>query len=174
MKSSPITLALTCVLTFCLGPQVHAADAGMITPADRTFVHKVGLGGMFEVDASRLAQKKGQSKDVRDFSANEIKDHVKVNSELAKIASAEGLEVPAHRDVTFQKRLDDLGRQSGEAFDRAYLQSMAKIHDGDEALFLEEARGTQDARLKAFAAKTAKIVKGHIDMLHAIEAKGMK
>jgi putative membrane protein len=172
----PSLTTLACLLTapvlalsLCL--TARAADAGLVSPADRTFVHKVGLGGMYEVDASKVAQDKGTSQDVKDFSANEIKDHVQVNDELKSIATTKGIDVPAQADAKFQKMLDELRGKSGSAFDAAYLKSMAKIHDGDEALFVKESKTTKDPELKAFAAKTAKIVKGHIDLLQGYKAK---
>jgi putative membrane protein len=175
MNSSSFT-TFACLLTASLlalsiSPTARAADASLVSSADRTFVHKVGLGGMYEVDASKIAQDKGTSQNVKDFSANEITDHVKVNDELKSIATSKGIDVPSEPDAKFQKMLDDLKGKSGGAFDAAYLKSMAKIHDGDEALFVKESKTTKDPELQAFAAKTAKIVKGHIDMLHGYKAK---
>jgi putative membrane protein len=176
---TPSSKILACLftapfLTLCLCPRVYASDPSMITAADRTFVHKVGLGGMFEVDASQLAQQKGVSQDVKDFAANEIKDHTMVNDNLKAVATSKGIEVPAQRDAKFGKMYDSLNGKSGEAFDKAYIQDMAKLHDGDEALFVKESKTSKDADMSTFAAKSAKIVKGHIDVLHTIESQGVK
>ena len=129
---------------------------------------------MFEVDAGKVALKKGRSQEVKDFAANEIKDHDGVNDGLKTVATAKGIAVPEHRDAKFQKMYDSLTSKSGEAFDQAYIQAMAKLHDGDEALFVKESETAQDPDLKAFAAKSARIVQGHIDRLHVIESKGVK
>ena len=51
---------------------------------------------------------------------------------------------------------------------------MAKLHDGDEALFVKESQTSRNADMRDFAAKSAVTCKGHIDMLHGIEAKGVK
>jgi putative membrane protein len=177
MKSSPVTavrfLAIP-FLTLACCFRLHAADASMTTAADRAFVHKVGLGGMFEVDAGKLAQEKGVSQDVKDFGANEVKDHDEVNDGLKSVADSMGIAVPEHRDAKFQKMYDSLSAKSGEAFDQAYIQGMIKLHDGDEALFVKESKTTKNPDMQAFAAKSAKIVKGHIDTLHEIESKGVK
>jgi putative membrane protein len=169
-----ISVLLPALLALSLVSRAHAADTSLITSADRTFVHKVGLGGMFEVDSSKLAQEKGVSQEVKDFSANEIKDHDGVNARLKEVATAKGIAVPEQRDAKFAKMYDSLEGKSGEAFDQAYIKMMAKLHDGDEALFVKESKTTKDPDMRAFAAKSAAIVKGHIDMLHTIEAKGVK
>jgi putative membrane protein len=177
MKSSPIALAclLTAPLLILAGsPNAHAADASMTASADRTFVQKVGQGGMFEVDAGKLAQEKGVSQDVKDFGANEVKDHTGVNDGLKSVADSMGIAVPEHRNTKFQKMYDSLEAKSGEAFDQAYIQGMIKLHDGDEALFVKESKTSKNPDMQAFAAQSATIVKGHIDVLHEIEAKGVK
>ena len=102
----------------------------MATSADRTFVHKVGLGGMFEVDSSKLAQEKGVSQEVKDFSANEIKDHDEVNGGLKIVAASMGIAVPEHRDAKFGKMYDSLKSKSGEAFDKEYIRTWRSCTTG--------------------------------------------
>jgi putative membrane protein len=176
MNPSSRTLTVlftTSLLALSLGSQARAADTSMTTFADRTFVHKVGLGGMFEVDAGKMAQEKGSSQAVKDFGANEVKDHTVVNDGLKSVADSMGIAVPEHRDAKFQKMYDSLESKSGTAFDKAYVQAMAKLHDGDEALFVKESKTTKNPDMQAFAAKSAATVEGHIDVLHNIEAKGV-
>jgi putative membrane protein len=67
--------------------------------------------------------------------------------------------------------VDDLKAKSGKDFDTAYLKAMTKGHDMTDALFQKEASSGQDPDLKAFAAKTDKVVKMHIAMLKDIKSK---
>ena len=69
--------AVACLLacgTLAAG-SAHAATAG-----DRAFVAKVGQGGMFEVEAGKLAEGKAAAVDVRDFATMEVHDHTRASA----------------------------------------------------------------------------------------------
>ncbi len=138
----------------------------MVTSADRTFAHKVGLGGMFEVDSSQLALQKAQAQAVKDFAANEVKEHTAVGDRLKSICAEKGIDVPARRDAKFQKMYDALQAKSGSNFDKLYLEDMKAVHHTDGGLFAKEADTTKDPDLKSFAANTTQIVKRHIKVLN--------
>ncbi len=137
----------------------------MVTTADRTFAHKVGLGGMFEVDSSKLALEKAQAQPVKDFAANEVREHTAVGDRLKSICAAKGIDVPSQRDAKFQKMYDALEAASGTDFDKLYIKDMKAVHHTDGGLFAKEADTTKDADLKSFASDTAQIVQRHIKVL---------
>jgi putative membrane protein len=125
---------------------------------------------MYEVEASKIAAQKATAQDVKDLAVMEIHDHELVNRDLRKIAASEGTEVPLQLNSTFQQRIAQLKSNSGAAFDAAYINDMAQIHDMDEKLFAREAvEGSIDFKL--FAAKTDAIVKRHIGAIHGMDAK---
>jgi putative membrane protein len=93
-----------------------------------------------------------------------------VGQKLRSIASANGVDLPTQLNVNFQKRVDRLSGLSRAAFDEAYLQEMGKIHALDSAAFTQEAKTGQNVDLKAFAAKTVRIVERHIGALHGTDA----
>ena len=169
MKSTIFFLCSSIALwAFPFTPSLSAAD--MASPTDSAFVGKVSQGGMYEVEASKIAAQKATAQDVKDLAVMEIHDHELVNRELRKIAASEGTDVPLQLNSTFQQRLAQLKSNSGTAFDAAYINDMAQIHDMDEKLFAREAvEGSSD--FKAFAAKTDLIVKRHIGAIHGTDAK---
>jgi len=63
----------------------RAAPAGTATEAlnqeDQTFVKEAGIGGMAEVELSKLAQK-SENADVKSFADRMIRDHTAANQEL--------------------------------------------------------------------------------------------
>jgi putative membrane protein len=147
---------------------LSAADVAFST--DNAFVAKVSQGGMYEVEASKIAAQKATAQDVKDLAVMDVHDHDLVNRELRKIAASEGIDVPPQLNAAFQQRLAQLKSNSGTAFDAAYINNMAQIHDMDEKLFAREAvEGSSD--FKAFAAKTDLIVKRHIGAIHGTDAK---
>lgn len=142
--------------------------AGDVSTADKTFAAKVSQGGMYEVEASKVAAEKATAQDVRDLANSEIHDHELVNHELLQIANADGVNVARQLNAQFQQRLDTLRNTSATQFDVAYANDMAQIHDMDEKLFAKEAvEGS--GNFKAFAAKTDLIVKRHIGAIHGAD-----
>ena len=139
-------------------------DADPASAADKTFTGMVSQGGMYEVEASKVAEQKAVAQNVKDVASSEVHDHELVNRKLKKIATAAGIEVAGQLNSTFQQRLEKLKSASGAAFDAAYISDMQQIHDKDEKLFAKEAtEGSGD--FKPFAAETDVIVKRHIGAL---------
>ena len=164
MPASPSASAL-------LAPGMLAASAGLAsaaaTPADRAFVAKVSQGGMFEVQAGRLADQKGSTPDIRDFGAMEAHDHTPVGDKLKAISDREGISFGAELNPDFAGKLARLKSLSGPAFDKVYMEQTSAIHAGDGAAFAKEAAEGGSADFRAFAAETYKIVQRHIGAIHA-------
>jgi putative membrane protein len=140
----------------------HASDA------DKAFVAKVSQGGMYEVEASKLAEQRAAAADVKDIATTEVHDHEGVNKRLKTIAESAGLAVAPELNSMFASRLAKLGAVKSEDFDAAYIDDMKQIHDKDEKLFAKEAEeGT--GQFKAFAHETDQIVKRHIGALHGTD-----
>jgi putative membrane protein len=169
MKSAVFVLCSSVALwVFPFAPSLSAAD--MASPMDRAFAGKVSQGGMYEVEASKIAAQKATAQDVKDLAIMDIHDHDLVNHELRKIAASEGIDGPLQLNAAFQQRLAQLKSNSSTAFDAAYINDMSQIHDMDEKLFAREAvEGSSD--FKAFAAKTDLIVKRHIGAIHGTDIK---
>jgi putative membrane protein len=137
--------------------------------ADKVFVGKVSQGGMYEVEASKVAGEKASAPDVKDLAVMEVHDHDLVNRELKKIATEKGIPVSPALNATFQQRLEKLKSTSGPGFDAAYIADMEEIHDNDQKLFAKEAMEGSD-KFKTFAYQTDLIVKRHIGALHGLDA----
>ncbi|ADW67718.1 DUF4142 domain-containing protein [Granulicella tundricola] len=156
-----LTLAATLLTTSTL----LAAPA---SDNDKAWQAKVSQGGMYEVEASKLATQKATAQDVKDLAVMEVHDHELVGAELKRLSLAAGLPFPSTLNPEFQQRLAKLkSNPAGPAFDAAYLEDMKQIHDKDEKLFAQESNDGSPA-FKPFAAQTDRIVKRHIGALHAV------
>jgi putative membrane protein len=136
--------------------------------ADKIFVGNVSQGGMYEVEASKVAEQKAVAPDVKDTANTEVHDHQLVGAELKRIATKTGIPIAATLNAEFQQRLDKLKSVSGSAFDAAYIADMEAIHDKDEKLFAKEAM-EGSGNFKTFAHQTDLIVKRHIGSLHGLD-----
>lgn len=138
---------------------------------DMDFASKAAVGGMAEVEFGKLAQEKGTNAKVKEFAAMMVTDHGKANSELMAIAASKNMTLPASLDDEHMKKQQELQSKSGMAFDKAYVAAMVEGHNKTLTLMQDAAQNCKDSELKAFAAKTAPVVKAHLDMITKIQAE---
>ncbi len=162
------TAVLTGVICASLATlRVAAEPAPTASPADQAFVAKVSQGGLYEVEAGRVAAAKGTSAFVRDFGTLESHDHESVNSGLKRIAAATGVTITPGLNAEFSARLAKLKAVPVAQFNGFYIDDMKGIHNKDEGLFVQESQDGSDA-YKTFAHETAVLVKAHLGWLNTI------
>jgi putative membrane protein len=164
MRSIALSIAV-----FALSPSALPQSANPALEADKLFVGKVSQGGMYEVEASKLAQQKATAPDVIDLAVMEVHDHTLVNNGLVKVAAEENIPIASALNTAFQQRLQALQSKSGAEFEAAYLADMEQIHAMDEKLFAKEAIDGSE-NFQPFARQTDLIVKRHIGAFHALDA----
>lgn len=138
---------------------------------DTTFVNKAATGGMAEVELGQLASEKASNAKVKDFALMMITDHNKANDELRTIADAKNIMLPHTLDAKHAQIKADLMSKNGTEFDKAYVKAMVEGHQKTLALMEEGTVKNKDSALKEFAAKTAPVVKHHLDMIMKIQSE---
>jgi putative membrane protein len=140
----------------------HQKEAvGDSTGADpATFVKKAAIGGMTEVEASKLAVAKAQDSQLRSFAQKMVTDHTAANEELKSLAKKKGWMVPTSLDAEHQAALQKLSSKSGADFDAAYSKQMMQDHEKTVKLFKGGAQSS-DADLAAWAQKTLPTLQQH-------------
>src|SRR2546423_14739308 len=134
-----------------------------LSAKDKSFMKEAAQGGMMEVDMGKMAQQKGKSADVKKIGSTMVADHSKANAELMAIAKKKG--VGLSKEKAKMKHLNDAN------FDKDYIDAMVKDHEEDLTAFQAEAKNGSDADVKAFASKTSAVIKKHLDMVKAAQAK---
>jgi putative membrane protein len=132
------------------------------------FVDKATVGGLFEVESSKLADTAAQDATVKDFAHIMVTDHTAANTKLGAIASEQQLDVPGALDTKHQAILDKLNAAKGGSFDQAYVQVQRDAHDEAVSLFEDYAQDGDNASLKTFATETLPTLKMHQDKVEAI------
>lgn len=146
---------------------VRGVAAASASEADRAFAAKVSQGGLYEVEAGRVAAAKGQTAVVKDFGVLETHDHEGVNAGLKGIAGQTGVSIQPGLNAEFTARLNKLKAVPAGQFDAYYVADMKQIHNNDEGLFVKESQeGT--AAYQAFAHGTAVLVKAHLGWLDTL------
>ena len=171
MKYLIAPIALACAF---LGTAIASQDKprpGEKPPsADAPFIGAAAMDGMAEVEHGRLATQNASSPDVKQFAQRMVDDHSKAGDELKQLA--------VKKEVTLATTLDDQHRATqhklaslkGAAFDKAYMDHMAKAHLKAVALFQQEAKEGQDPDIKAWAAKTLPTLQDHLKVASVINA----
>jgi putative membrane protein len=146
-----------------------AHHAGAMSTQD--FVKHAAQGGMAEVSLGKLAADKATDPDVKQFAQRMVDDHSKANEELTNLATAKGMQPPPSPDAQQQALMDRLGKLSGPAFDRAYMQAMVGDHNHDVSEFRTFAQRGTDPDVKAWAAKTLPTLEEHQQLAKTTAAK---
>ena len=163
MKANAFALAATVLAGLCAG---HAGAA--VSKADQEFFTKAASGGMFEVEAGKLAESKGSDAGVKSFGSMLVKDHGAANDELKALASKKGASIPGAVPPDMQKKLDRLS--GSKNFDKDFVNEVGLAdHKKDIALFEKTSKRADDADVKAFAAKTLPTLKGHLEHAQGIK-----
>lgn len=144
-----------------LPSEKNPSDAARSGDAD--FVKEAGLGGMTEVELSRLALQKATDPAVKKFAQQMVADHTKANEGLKAAAAEEGLTPPPSLDPEHKQLVDKFNGMSGSSFDQAYKTQMLKDHQETVAKFEKEAADGSSA-VQKFASSTLPTLKSHLKM----------
>src|SRR5580704_15748442 len=147
----------------------RAAPAGTGTATvaqnqeDQPLVKEAGIGGMAELELSKLAQK-SRNAGVKSFADRMIQDHTKANQELTTIATGLGVNAPKALDPEHERMRQKLQGLHGKSFDEQYMQGMVEDHNKVVKLFKDEERSGSNNALKQFAQKILPVLQEHQTM----------
>ena len=150
--------------------QAASTTAANDLPApDKAFVQAASMSSSTEIDASKLAMKNSQDKDVKSFARHMAMDHTKLTVSL-KMAAPHGVAVP--KDNSDTEVLDSLRGLKGKAFDDAYIQKVGlEGHTKAVAAFKDEINNGQNADLKEAAQKALPTIQEHLQMAQTLATK---
>ena len=103
------------VFALTLGTALLAAEPA--SQNDRDLAAKVSQGGLYEVEAGKVAATKGQTPFTKNFGVLETHDHEGVNAELKHIAGVTGVAVASGLNPEFAERLAKLKAVPAARFD---------------------------------------------------------
>ena len=161
MKTRLFLATLAAATAMALAVPAFAADSA------QDFVDKAAVGGMFEVQTSKIAQEKASDQSVKDFAAMMIHDHEGANAKLETIAGEQKLKIPTDLDAAHKSDLEKL-QNSKDGVDQPYVEMQRAAHADAVKLFESYAKDGDNASLKAFAGETVPTLKMHQDKIEKI------
>jgi len=171
MKSSLIVFTTALLLAATVA---FAQGAG---PTDPQIAHIVVTANQVDIDAGKLAEQKGSSKEVRDFGKMMVTDHSGVNKQAVELVTK--LKVKPEDNPTSQslksggaenvKKLEGL---KGAAFDKAYIDHEVAYHqqvlDAVDKTLIPNAKNEE---LKALIVKVRPAFVAHLEHAKQIQSK---
>lgn len=156
---------------------VAAAATGVATGATAPlttegYLMGAAMGDMFEIESSTMALGRSQNAEVKRAAQMIIDDHKRSSAELKTLISGPDVPdvaLPTALDDRRRGMLDNLRGASPADFDDVYLDQQTMAHHEAELLHRNYAAQGDIAPLKAFAAKTADVVKGHTEMVTKLD-----
>ena len=150
------------------GMMIVAAGCLLSTAAwcaspDASFARKAAQGGMAEVAMGNLAESHAQSADVKAFGQRMVQDHSAANDKLKAAAEEEHIQLPTEPSAKDQKTINHLSKLHGEAFDKAYAQTMVKDHKKDISEFKQESKAA-NSPVQNFAQATLPTLQEHLQL----------
>jgi len=142
---------------------------------DEQVLRKIHHINLEEIQAGQLAQKKGTTRDVKDYGAVLVRDHTKGDQDVKALASKMNVDLEAtkndarhqEKQQVMQNKMDQLQKLSGKEFDRAFAQMMVNGHR--EAIeMVKTARADAKPEMKAFLDKLLPVLQRHEDMANDI------
>ncbi|MGA0544119.1 DUF4142 domain-containing protein [Brevundimonas sp. VNH65] len=144
-----------------------AGPAGALT--DGGFVTNAIVGGLYEVEAGRIAAQRSTNPAIKSLGEKMVTDHTRAGDELKPIAARLNLAVPAALDQRHQGLIDNLRGATDQDFDRVYLQQQEAAHNETASLLSTYERMGGQADLKAWATKTVAVVHGHQQLIDRLD-----
>jgi putative membrane protein len=155
------------VAAFTLGGSARAADS----PDTATVLGKLHHSNQMEVAAGKLAEEKGQSKEVKSFGKTLVTDHSASDKKVMALAKSEKIELPAEAAKP-DEMTDKLKSATGAEFDKTFAKDMLSDHEKDIAEVKEARDKTTDTKLKSLLTATLPVLEKHRDLAQKLVDKG--
>jgi putative membrane protein len=130
-------------------------------PDTATVLGKLHHSNQMEVEMGKLAQEKGQSKDVKSFGKTLVTDHSAADKKVAALAKQQKIDLATAMPPMKDDKMAPLKAAVGAEFDKAFARAMVEDHnkDVDEAKAARDA--TTDAKLKSLLTATIPVLEKH-------------
>ena len=153
------------------GEENHAL--GKVTRAegmpDQTFLKAAIEGNHGEIDAAKMALRKSQNEQVKQFAQRMVDDHTKMLADLHQVEQGQPLKYSDTSSAAAKRMAMKLRTLKGAAFDKAFVDGMVKDHEGDVRDFTKEAETGQNAAIKGAAEKSLPTIKEHLEMVQGLQ-----
>lgn len=139
-----------------------------VAKAEADFAVEATNDNMIDVQLAGLAKTKAADRRVKNYTSMMLKDHMKMNEDLQKIAAAKNISLPQALSDEAKKDIDKMNKRDPANFDRAYMNMMLRDHRKAVNNFEKAANDCKDPELKSFIEQALPVLRRHRDSADAI------
>jgi putative membrane protein len=133
-------------------------------PPTADVLNKLHDSDQKEIEAGKIAQKQGQSKEVRDYGRMLVKDHTAAEKKVTNLAKKEKIPLTANEPSTDEMK----NMKGGPTFDERFARDMVVDHKKDIAEVTEARNNTTDDQLRQLLSDLLPTLQKHEDTAQKI------
>jgi predicted outer membrane protein len=138
-----------------------------LTQADRDFVIRVRLAGLWEMPAGTMATTKGTTPRVREIGKEIAAQHVELDRLTREAAAQLGVRLPDRPIPDQQEWLDEMQRARGADFDRVFVLRLRQAHGAIFPAIGTIRSGTHNDVVRRLAQQANQFVMTHLTLLES-------
>jgi putative membrane protein len=140
------------------------------TESTEALITGVTLTDMYQVQAGKIAEAKGQSSGVKDFGKMMVTDHTDMSAQMTHVFAATKTKIPTELGARGTRMINDLNAASPADFDKLYLSQQQTSQAAELTMLSAYAEGGESKDIKPAAAKMIPKVQAHLDKVHELQA----
>lgn len=152
-------------------PVIEANEApyGPVTAADRDFVTKVRLAGLWEMPAGQMAVEKGANKRVVEIGEMIAGQHGRLDALAREAARKIKMPLPNEPNADQKTWLGEMERATGAEFDQVFVDRLRAAHGKIFPAIATIRAGTRNDAVRKLAQETNQFVLTHLSLLESTE-----
>jgi predicted outer membrane protein len=147
--------------------QLSENGTGALTPADRDFVVKVRLAGLWEIPAGNMAIEKSESERIRTVGKSIAEQHVKLDELTREAAAKLRVPLPDVPNDEQQAWLNEMKNATGSEFDQIYVDRLRAAHGKIFPAIANIRSGTRNDVVRRLAQQANQFVMTHLTLLES-------
>jgi putative membrane protein len=140
------------------------------TESTEAVITGVTLSDLYQIQAGKIAEAKGQSQGVKDFGTMMVTDHTAMSNQLKHIFIATGTAIPTELGPRGKRMIDDLNAAAPADFDKLYLSQQQTAQAAELTLLSAYAEGGESKDIKPAAARFIPKVQAHLAKVNELQA----
>ncbi|EOU9527711.1 DUF4142 domain-containing protein [Cronobacter dublinensis] len=145
------------------GAAAQTESGAKLSAGDEKALKDMAQANINEVAAAKIALSKAESSDVKAYAQKMVDDHGSALTKVEAVAKQKGVTLPTEPDAKHKAMAEELEKQSGDAFDKAYMENAGtKDHKMVLSKLQSDATKIKDPDVKALADAHTPVVEQHL------------
>jgi putative membrane protein len=159
MKLLGTVLSVLVLIGLASGPR---AGEKLDKPLDKDFLVKVASCNNAEIEISKMAERRTNSAEIKNFANMIQRDHKEAYDKLGQLIKNRNVGVAAGLEPSTREEIKRLGKLEGNNFDRAFLDHMIREHKKAITIFENQASNGKEADIRNYAKELLPDLRKHL------------